>query len=385
VSATLPNAAMPLTLTERRTVVRSLPRAVAAELAERFPHAVEVAPTFDRRRYKLTARGYVGWVRVQGHTVTFRPKRPWAEVRSLFPVNRGREPAGDDATHGLTPAVHQELLDLLAHRLASLMLARSAAGLLRGYVERDLTDTHLRGRIDLPSQLRQPFRSPTLFDQIADEWTPDVPWNRLPKSVAVRLLAEPGLSAEAREALSRAAAAFADVSDTPVSAGERAGMAFDEGTEPYRELIGWCDLIGSEHVLVSLERAFEGYVTRAFREAAGDAVRVQAGVALASGSRQTVELTPDLTVCHHSAPASVWDAKWKRPEPTADDVHQALAYAAVLGVPACGLVYPGRRWRLDTLRPDTGADVALHLLRLPLTDDPARWAKVCRRVRRLVG
>ncbi len=354
------NTTMPLTLTERRTVVRALPRAVAAELTERFAHAVEVVPTFDRRRYRLTARGYVGWVRVQGHTLTFRPKRPWEEVRCLFAP--------------LSPGGEGGLLDLLAVRLASLMLARASAGLLRGYVERELTDTHLRGRIDLPSQLRRPYLSPTLFDQIADEWTPDIACNRIPKAVAVRLLAEPGMSAEARDALARAVAAFADVSDTRVSAAERAAMTWDARTEPYRELIDWCDLIGTENVLVSLERAFEGYATRLFREALGDAVRPQAEVGVGH-----VTLTPDLTVFAGTSPASVWDAKWKRPDPTAADVHQALAYAAVLGVPACGLVYPGRRWRLDTLNAPSG--VALHLLRLPLTDDPVRRAKVLRTLR----
>lgn len=263
------------------------------------------------------------------------------------------------------------------------MLACASAGLLRGYVEQELTDTHLRGRIDLPSQLRKPTRQPTLFDQIADEWTPEIPWNRLPKAVAVRLLTEPELSAEVRDALERAVAAFADVSDTPVSAVERATMVWDARTEPYRELIDWCDLIGTENVLVSLERAFEGYATRAFREALGDAVRVQEGVelrsdVLAAGSRLT--LIPDLTICRHSSPASVWDAKWKRPEPTSPDVHQALAYAAVLGVPVCGLVYPGRRWRMETLRLTTRAGVELRLLRLPLTDDPMRWSRLCRRI-----
>jgi 5-methylcytosine-specific restriction enzyme subunit McrC len=376
---------MPHTLTERRTVVRSLPRAVAAELAERFPHAVEVAPTFDRRRYKLTARGYVGWIRVQGHTITFRPKRPWAEVRCLFPANPGSHAGGDAATRRLTPAVHEHLLDLLASRLASLMLARASAGLIRGYVEESFADTHLRGRIDLPRQLRKPFRQPTLFDQIADEWTPDIPLNRVPKATAVRLLAEPGLSDGVRDALSRAVIAFAGVSDSPVSASERAVVTFDARTEPYRELICWCDLIGTENVLVSLEQAFEGYVSRAFVEALGERVRIQKGVNLGSqrgeDERGSIGLTPDLTVFNGTSPASVWDAKWKKPDPSPADVHQALAYAVVLGVPTCGLVYPGRRWKLETLTAPSG--VALHLLRLPLTDDPVRWEKLGRRIMNL--
>ena len=208
---------MNLTLTERRAAVRKLPRAVAAELAEKFPHAVEVVPTFDRRRYRLTAKGYVGWVRVQGVTVTFRPKRPWAEVRALFspsPLRGGGrgvgssehppspDPSPDPRSRvGLTVGGEGSLLDLLAARLSSLMLDRASAGLLCGYVERELTDAPLRGRIDLPRQLRKPTARPTLFDQVADEWTPDVPWNRLAKAAAVRLLAEPGLGPAERDGL----------------------------------------------------------------------------------------------------------------------------------------------------------------------------------------
>ncbi|MCU0704726.1 MAG: McrC family protein [Fimbriiglobus sp.] len=366
---------MNFSLTERRTVVRALPRAVAAELAERFSHAVEVAPTFDRRRYKLTARGYVGWVRVGGHTITFRPKRPWHEVRCLF-GGSGNAVTGCDATRPVaaSPVPQPDLLSLLATRLAALMLDRAAAGLARGYVEREITAGTLRGRIDLARQLRQPTLQPTLFDQIADEWTPDIPCNRIPKATALRLLAEPGLSGEAREALTRAVAAFAEVSDSPASVS-------GPPPEPYRELLDWCDLIGTENVLVSLERAFEGYVTRAFREALGEAVRPQRWIelqpdTLAVGSRLT--LTPDLTVLRDSIPVCVWDAKWKRPEPTSSDVHQALAYAAVLGVPACGLVYPGRRWKLETLTAPSG--VTLQLLRLPLTDDSVPWRRAVRRI-----
>jgi hypothetical protein len=360
-----------LTLTERRTVVRALPRAVAAELADRFPHAVEVTPTFDRRRYTLVAKGYVGFVTAGGWTIEFRPKWSWERVRCLFlpPLAPGGEGLG----------VRGALLDLFARRLAELMLARADAGLLHDYVEAESTNSHIRGRIDLPKQMRSGWRQPGLFDQIVDEFTPDVIWNQIPKAAAVRLLGVPGLSETTRDALSRAVAAFAGVGDTPVSEDERGRLAFDARTEPYRELVGWCDLLDADAVLVSLERAFEGYVTRLFRTAVGEDLRVQESIRLA-----TVHLTPDVTVVCDDTPVSVWDAKWKRPEPTADDLHQVIAYAALLGVTHCGLVYPGRRFRLDTLRTHT-SPVAVHLLRLPLTDDRVNRERVVGMVRTLGG
>ena len=52
-----------ITLTERRSAVRRLPRADADDLARHFRHVVDVTPTFDRGVYRLTARGYVGTFR----------------------------------------------------------------------------------------------------------------------------------------------------------------------------------------------------------------------------------------------------------------------------------------------------------------------------------
>jgi 5-methylcytosine-specific restriction enzyme subunit McrC len=361
-----------------------------------------VAPTFDRRRYRLTARGYVGFVTVGGQPVEFRPKRPWAEVRCLFqPASRDREGAGEVShTHGPSGPGSPELLDLLARRLADLMLARAAAGLLRGYVEREVTEGQVRGRIDVPKQVRHGWRQPGVFGLRVDEFTPDVAWNRIPKATAVRLLSEPGLTGPTREALTRAVAAFAGVSDTPWSVSEPTVREFDARTEPYRELIGWCDLIGSGEVLVSLERAFELYAERLFRAAVGDwNLGVQEPIWLhlaedptprppprlregAGGWGRSLCLTPDLVVTRSGTPASVWDAKWKRPDPLPADAHQVIAYAALLGASDCGLVYPGRRFGLSFLRPASDSRLSVRLLRLPLTDDPARLRRAAGRLRR---
>ncbi|MEO2089597.1 MAG: hypothetical protein ABGY75_08895 [Gemmataceae bacterium] len=362
---------MNLTLTERRTVIRPLPRAVAATLAERYSHLVEVRPTFARRRYALTARGYVGFLRVGEHTIEFRPKWPWERVGPLFsPL-----PAVGEGP-GVRADIPAGFLDLFAHRLARLMLDRSAAGLHRGYVERTVCEPTVRGRIDLPAHTRAPWKHPGLFDQLVDDLSPDVPANRWPKATATELARTPGLSGATREVLERAVAAFAEVGDAPVPTADRDAIRAGAPAE-YREMLDWCGLLDAGEVLVSLERAFEMYATRLFREAVGERnLRVQQPIHLTP-----VALTPDLVVRRGDTPVSVWDAKWKRPDPAADDLHQALAYAALLGVADCGLVYPGRRFRLETLRA-AGSAVAVHLLRLPLADDPARFHRTAVRLRR---
>jgi hypothetical protein len=364
-----------LTLTERRTVIRPLPRAVAAVLAERYSHLVEVRPTFARRRYALTARGYVGFLRIGELTIEFRPKWAWETVGCLFaPTNTRPADAGGGTAGVSRPG--GAFLDLFAHRLAQLMLDRAAVGLHRGYVERTVCEPTVRGRIDLPAHTRAAWKHPGLFDQLVDDLSPDVPANRWPKSAATELARTPGLSAGTREALDRAISAFAGVGDDPVPAADRDAIRAG-APAGYRELLDWCGLLDDGQVLVSLERAFEGYATRLFRAAVGERnLRVQQPIHLTP-----VALTPDLVVRRGDTPVSVWDAKWKRPAPAADDLHQALAYAALLGVADCGLVYPGRRFRLETLRA-AGSAVAVHLLRLPLTDDPARLRRTAVRLRR---
>jgi 5-methylcytosine-specific restriction enzyme subunit McrC len=279
------------------------------------------------------------------------------------------------------------------------MLARADAGLLRGYTEAEVTDSQFRGAIDLPKQVRHGWRQPGLFELRVDEFTPDIAWNRIPKAIANRLLSAPGLSPLTRESLSRAVAAFAQVSDTPVSARECDSPALDERTEAYRDLIAWCDLFEAGEILVSLERAFEQYVGRLVREAVGENLRVQETIHLKAVTNLTLpppslggkgeggvgsspfSLIPDFVVTRLGSPICVWDTKWKRPDPFAADVHQVIAYAALIGVRACGLIYPGRRFRLDTFQPSTDIPLTIGFLRIPLTDDPVRLNRIIERLR----
>jgi 5-methylcytosine-specific restriction endonuclease McrBC regulatory subunit McrC len=75
-----------------------------------------------------------------------------------------------------------------------------------------------------------------LFHLVADEFTPDVVWNRLPKAAARRLLGHAGLGMEARARLADAITTFGNVSDGIPSADELDRLRFDRRSEPYRSL-----------------------------------------------------------------------------------------------------------------------------------------------------
>lgn len=382
-------------LTERRAAVRRLPRTDVDDLARHFRHAVDVAPTFDRGVYRLTARGYVGTFRTATVRWLVRPKLPWDALRWL---------AGQEATAGAGEPSAAEwpgrLADLLAVRLADLLRERAAAGLLRDYAEREADGAAVRGRIDLPRQLRDRGRTPGLFRLVADEFTADVGWNRLPKAAARRLLDLPGLSAEARARLADAAAPLAAVANAAPPAAELDRLRFDARTEPYRPLVAFSRLVlghdepsGGSSLLVNLEHLFQSHVgellARPGALRAGWTVEPQAEVALspAGPALPPLALRPDLLARDPDGrPASVWDVKWKPLAPAGPDpadVRQVLGYAAALGLRAAGLVYPGRR---STVREYAapGSPVTLRVVRLRLVGPAGQRERSAARLTRLV-
>jgi 5-methylcytosine-specific restriction endonuclease McrBC regulatory subunit McrC len=367
-------------------------------LARHFCHVVDVAPTFARGVYRLTARGYVGTFRTANVRWLVRPKLPWDALRWLTGV--GPAAGAGEPSAAEWPG---RLADLLAVRLADLLRERSGAGLMCDYAEREADGTAVRGRIDLPRQLRDLGRSPGLFRLVSDEFTADVTWNRLPKAAARRLLDQPGLSAEARAALADAAAPLAAVADTTPPATELDRLRYDTRTGPYRPLVEFSRLVlghrgppggpAGSALLVNLEHLFQSHVgdrlARPGALPAGWSIEPQAVVVLSSAdpALAPLALRPDLFAREPDGrPVSVWDVKWKPltaagPDPT--DVHQVLGYAAALGVRAAGLVYPGRRSAAREYSA-AGSPVVLRVVRLRLAGPPAARERSEARLARLV-
>lgn len=377
-------------LTERRAAVRRLRRADVAELLRDFRNVVEVLPTFERGVYRLAARGYVGGFRTANVRWEIRPKLPWDALPWLAAGVAGR--AGDAAG----PDYAAGLANLFAGRLAELVRARAEAGLVRDYAERETEDATVRGRIDFPRQARGPQQR---FHLVTDEFTPDVVWNRVPLAAARRLLAVPGLAADARARLLDAVGPFAGVLETEPTPGELDRLRYDARTEAYRPLVGFCRLVleqfgtpaaSGSAFLVNLEHLFQYHVGERLARPGvlrpGWGVTPQAELHLLAEGTPAVTLRPDLLVRDAaSRPRSVWDVKWKSPAhgPLPADVHQVLGYAAALGVPDAGLIYPGRRFAATTYRAPGG--VRLRVVRLRLTGPPERRERAVARLARLLS
>jgi len=379
-------------LTERRTVTRRIPRTDLDDLLRHYRRVIEVTPTFTRSVYRLAARGYVGTFRTTNLRWEIQPKLPWSALRWLA--------SGPSMTPGIDsgPAWGAPLANLMADRLAELLRERTTAGLHLDYVEQHTEDATVRGRIDLPQQLRDGVRAGTRFHLVNFEFTTDVLLNRIPKAAARRLLAVPGLTHEVRQRLTTALTPFDGVSDLEPVTIDFANLRFDARTEAYRPLIRFAQLVlgqsprpGEESFLINLEHLFQIHVAEVLTDMmpTGWIVEPQAPILLAPDSPRLESLTlrPDLVVRDSHAPRSVWDAKWKTltaSGPHPDDVHQLLGYAAAIGVKTAGLIYPGRKFFATVYRP-SGSEVALHVVRLRLVGSGAECERAAKRLAHLIA
>lgn len=351
-----------LILTERRPhVARLAPVDVAFLLAHHRGH-LELVPTGQRDRYRLTALGCTGVLVAPACRFVIRPKIPLVNVFAML------DPLADvDARQdSLAPQTGTETLEFLAGQLARRMAERVAAGLHRAYRERCEQGTVLHGRLDLPAQLREaPGRKDQLHGRV-DELSADIPCNQAVKATGEALLVSPLLGTEVRAALRQALTGFESVSSVSLPprlweriASERLPMEYRPLLDLCRLLadsLNLCDAAGSmpaPSFLLDLERVFERHVTRGVVEAfAGSrthtvAVQVTHTVAESAGDQQDVTMRPDLTIDREGRTVLVVDAKWKRWTGSAEtgDLYQVLAYGTALGAEGVVLVYPGKRWR----------------------------------------
>ncbi len=353
-----------LLLRERRPRECRLARAdVDFLLAEHRAH-VEVVPTRERGRYRLTPLGHVGTIVAPRRRLVIRPKIPLVNLFHLLdpttPV-----PVVEDRTHAVAGA---EALDFLGARLVRLLAERAAAGLHRGYAERSSRGAFLQGRLDVPAQLRSSAARKDMLHGVWDDFTADVPCNQVPRAVAELVLRSPLTGATARAAVRRALADFDGVSAIDLGPDAFALALPDRLTEAYRPLLDLCRLLADALApgeapgrsacpafLIDMGRVFEGYVTRALADDPRLTVEVQPRrVANEPAPGQPdIHVRPDVVLMREGRPEAVVDAKWKSlagsPLVT-EDVYQALAYCSALGVGRGVLVYPGRRDRAWTYR-----------------------------------
>jgi 5-methylcytosine-specific restriction enzyme subunit McrC len=388
-----------LFLRERRPHECRLERAEVDQLlADHRPH-VEVIPTQRRGLYRLTPIGHVGTIVLPARRLVIRPKIPLVNLFHLLDPT-SPPPVVDDRSD---PVPGIEALDFLAGQLATLLTERAAAGLHRGYAERAERGPFLQGRLDVAAQVREGAVGKDALHCRFEEFTADVPCNRVPKAVAELLLRSPLAGQRARSAVRQALGGFDAVGAAPL--GPDCFVAAEPGplTEEYRPLLDLCRLLadglapaGREGAtvcpafLIDMERVFEKYITRGIVESFAGRGRYRVEVQprrLANrpvAGQPDIPLRPDILLVRDGEPCAIVDAKWKDladsgPEP--DDVYQVLAYCTALGAGRGVLVYPGRRdrtWDYEM----TGTPIRLSVRALRVVGDSEKCARSLRRMAR---
>ena len=335
-----------IALTERRTRVVKLPRTEAYFLLAHARHLIEVIPAFERGTYRLTPRGYVGFIDGPAARYAIGPKIPWPNVQMLLGLS------SEASREAFEPA--DGLLTVLATAFAERLEAVTRTGLAAGYGEAEAVSEFLRGKLRTADQMRDAATGAFPGHFHIDEPVFDLhtPWNRVPKATATTLLRY-DLSRELRQRIEAAIVPLAEVAGEPVTDADFAAAVAEPRAAHYQPLLEVCRILldgltcadplgtGNGAFLIDLGQAFERYLATALDRAFETHPDwwVEAHPTFAVGP---TELKPDVLIRKDGEPWAVLDAKWKTATLDPADLHQILAYATLTGAARVALVYPGR-------------------------------------------
>ena len=334
------------------------PKVAARELARQYPREFRVTPGWGDAA-GVTPLGVLGEVQAGGVHWVVRSKLPAGCLARLVDPALTPGRSGDDVPG---------LPELLAAKLCEYLRAHPPT---RGYAEEAGRSASVRGRIDFAELARDanPFAP---LPVVADEFTLNQPRNQAPVAAIDRLLTAP-LPATIRGELQSARLWYPGVNPHTPTDQEWAKLLVEPS--PGRELLEWSRLVltGSNVAgtgfLVRLETLFERFARDTLRALVPATWGVtDPELTLHAERGPTLSFRPDCVVHKPGGPVSVWDAKWKalkRTGPNPADVQQALAYARLLGVRSCGLVYPGIRPAMVRYRLPAGV---LFIVRLGLAE-----------------
>ena len=307
-----------------------------------------------QERYRLTAGSTVGALEIGDLSVLIKPKIPMPQLLSIACYAMSKFNPKDELFD--FPAEYA-LPDALALALASAARRAFSRGLLHGYRTEEEALQTVRGRIRFDDQIRRRFGIPLPIEVRYDEFTDDIPANRLVKAAVYALARMRLRSPDARRGLARTAAVLENVSLVEFSPRDVPEISFDRLNSHYREVVALSRLILERNAyesdrgeirasgfLMDMNQVFQEFVTQALRESLGVSERVfgERGISTLD-IEGSINLRPDLTWWDGGDCVFVGDAKYKRISESGGipnaDVYQLLAYATALDLPGGLLIY----------------------------------------------
>ncbi|WP_322768591.1 McrC family protein [Frankia sp. Cr1] len=362
----------------RSRTVEGMPAGVARALAA--TGAVTAGRDMDGR-VRLTASSMVGLVRAGDVELVVQPKV--GVGRLLWLLGHARNPSGwrdDDVTVGEEDDLVAGTAVAFAHRAGRAL----TGGILRGYRSVDEASPILRGRLREADQMRARLGVAMPLEVRYDDYTVDIPENRILATAARRLLRLPGVPVATRAALHRIHVALSDV--TPLVPGGRLPSTVTTRlTRRYEPALRLARLVlasrgievsadpvvgrvAASGLLFDMNAVYEDWLTAAFRgalEGHGGAVDGQRVIRLDEAGKLATR--PDITWWRGPRCLAVTDAKYKAPATTPiGDIYQVIAYCTALGLSDGHLVYAGGASAMHTIR-RAGIRVHVHVVDLAQT------------------
>jgi 5-methylcytosine-specific restriction enzyme subunit McrC len=314
----------------------------------------------EGQSYVLNPRNVVGALDVGGLRVVIQPKLPIA--RLLFLLGYSVDPK----RWLETPFEFEEdvdVVDAVASAFAFLVERALRRGLLQGYVVREEALPTVRGRIRFGDQLRDRLGIIPPIECRFDEFTADIPLNRILLAATQQLRRLPLRDRGVRTRLAHIAAIFADVKYVEYGPRDLPELHYDRLTAHLRPAAELARLVirgrsfeldagstAGEALLLDMSRVFEDFVLVALREALElserQFPRQLSGHSLwldIAHDGGVLKLRPDLSWWEGPTCLFIGDAKYKRTPALSGvenpDMYQLLAYAVATDLPTGLLVY----------------------------------------------
>jgi len=336
----------------------ALRRSDADALWERYQSriGIESPGPSNGWRWRLLPQGWIGYFPVTDElTLVVEPKVPLRSVFGMwewaYDLRQFRVLEGQYQAQSL-----EEFYSQLALILAQRVLDRGRAGLAREYVGYDEPLSFVRGRLDLPALIRQPWTTQPHCHY--HEHTADVPDNQLLAWTLSIILRGAACDERVRPIARQAFMMLRHSVDLrPFSARESAGRRYTRLTQDYSPMHALCRFFlehsGPSHsegeramlpFIVGTADLFELFVAKWLSVRLPQAYRLRAQEKVNILATGEIRYLIDLVIEERESGRvlAVLDTKYKDVVlPSNPDINQVVAYAEAKDCVRAGLVYPG--------------------------------------------
>lgn len=336
----------------------------AQQLRDYFGKFLDVTRAFDGSGYDLTAKDFIGVIVLPDLLIRIDPKVP---VDNLFVMLARAYGLKVDLRREMTELDEGDsLLEFVAGVFVGQVDVLVRQGIARGYVDREELSPYLRGRLLVAEQVRRDVVA-IQFHQRINEFTADLPENRILRATLALLLRHYYNRIGLRPLLRRTLSAFSEVTPTVVRPSDCDKILYTRLNRRYEPAIRLARLLlqllspeGHEGptpfpaFLLPMHDVFEKFVANTLIEAATTRpewrVTAQQRIHLDKDKREPGD--PDLVLYRDGRAVLVIDTKYKKfgDKPKPDDRNQMFAYCRALGVREGMLLYPNDADAYETRR-----------------------------------